>query len=149
THPFEIDGTPRFIGASVGAAAYPEHGSTAEELLRGADAAMYRAKRDRDGVRVYDTGTQAGASALGLAAELMTAIERSELHLAFQPVQSLTTDNIIAVEALVRWDRDGHGPVPPTEFVALAEETGLIRPLTSLTLRLALDQAKSWRHQGS
>ena len=79
TRPIEIDGVPRFIGASVGAACYPDHGQSGAELLRGADAAMYRAKRDREGVRVYDVGTFAGASALGLAAELLAAID-GNLH---------------------------------------------------------------------
>ncbi|MEY2437570.1 MAG: hypothetical protein QOF97_2406 [Acidimicrobiaceae bacterium] len=146
--PIEIDGIARFIGASIGAASPPDHGQTAEELLRNADAAMYRAKRDREGVRVYDAGTLAGASALGLAAELLTAIDDSTLELAFQPEFSLATDEIVGVEALARWDRPGHGPVPPIEFIALAEETGLIRSLTSLTLRLALDEAKAWQGRG-
>jgi diguanylate cyclase (GGDEF)-like protein len=146
--PIEIDGIPRFIGASVGAAAYPQHGQSAAELLRNADAAMYRAKRDRDGVRVYDAGTIAGASALGLAAELLTAIDNSELTMVYQPEISLITGEIVGVEALARWERPGHGPIPPIEFIALAEETGLIRSLTSLTLRLALDQAQLWHSFG-
>ena len=69
--PIEIDGIPRFIGVSVGAAVHPQHGHTVAELLRGADAAMYRAKRGREGVRLYEVGTLEGASALGLAAELL------------------------------------------------------------------------------
>jgi diguanylate cyclase (GGDEF)-like protein len=148
TQPIDIDGTPRFVGASVGAATHPDHGRSAEELLRGADAAMYRAKRDGEGVRVYDAGTLAGASASGLAAELRSAIDDSRLELAFQPLVSLSTGEIVGVEALARWDRPGYGPVPPTEFIALAENTGLIRSLTSLTLRLALDEAQAWHRQG-
>ena len=148
TRPIEIDGVPRFIGASVGAASYPEHGQSAAELLRGADAAMYRAKRDREGVRVYDAGTIAGASALGLAAELLAAIDGNMLEMVFQPEVSLRTGEIVGVEALARWERPGEGPVPPVEFIALAEETGLIRSLTSLTLRLALDEAQGWHSQG-
>jgi len=148
THPIDIDRTARFVGVSVGAAVHPEHGQSAEELLRGADAAMYRAKRDREGVRVYEPGTFAGASASELAAELRSAIDDSRLELAFQPEVSLSTGQIVGVEALARWDRPGHGPVPPIEFIALAEETGLIRSLTSLTLRLALDEVQAWQRQG-
>jgi predicted signal transduction protein with EAL and GGDEF domain len=148
TRPIEIDGIPRFIGASIGAAVHPIHGRSGAELLRGADAAMYRAKRNREGVRVYDVGTVEGVSALGLAAELLTAIDEGKLELAFQPEYSLSTGEIIGVEALARWQRPGHGAVPPIEFIALAEETGLIRSLTSLTLRLALDEAQLWQQRG-
>ena len=148
THPIDVDGTARFIGVSVGAAVHPDHGRSAEELLRGADAAMYRAKRDREGVRVYEPGTFAGASASELAAELRSAIDDGRLDLAFQPEISLSSGEIVGVEALARWDRPGHGPVPPIEFIALAEETGLIRSLTSLTLRLALDEVQAWQEQG-
>ena len=148
TRPIDIDGTPRFIGASIGAAAHPHHGKSPAELLRGADAAMYRAKRDREGVRLYDPGTFAGASALGLAAELLAAIDNGLLEMVYQPELSLNNGEIVGVEALARWDRPGHGPVPPVEFIALAEETGLIRSLTSLTLRLALDEARAWNEAG-
>lgn len=148
TRPIEIDGKPRFIGVSIGAAAHPQHGRSTAELLRSADAAMYRAKRDREGVRLYDSGTVVGVSALGLAAELLTAIDNDLLEMVFQPEISLSTGAIVGVEALARWDRPGCGQVPPVEFIALAEETGLIRSLTSLTLRLALDEALSWRKLG-
>jgi diguanylate cyclase (GGDEF)-like protein len=148
TLPIEIDGTARFVGVSVGATAHPDHGRTAEELLRGADAAMYRAKRDGEGVRVYDPGTLAGASASELAADLRLAIDDSKVELAFQPQLSLSTGEIVGAEALARWNRPGYGPVPPIEFIAVAEQTGLIRSLTSLTLRLALDEVQAWRMRG-
>jgi diguanylate cyclase (GGDEF)-like protein len=146
--PIDIDGVPRFIGASIGAAVYLDHGRTAAELVRNADAAMYHAKRAREGVRVYDAGTPAGATALGLAAELMIAIDNEDLQLAFQPEYSLATGAIVGIEALARWERPGHGPVPPAEFIPLAEETGLIRSLTYLTLRRALDEVQAWWTNG-
>lgn len=147
--PIQIDGVERLIGASIGAAVHPDHGTTPEDLLRNADAAMYRAKRDHEGVRVYDAGTAAGATALGLAAELLAAIDADDLELVYQPQCSLGTGEVVGVEALCRWHRTEHGPVPPVEFVALAEETGLIRSLTSLTLRHALDEAARWRAEGT
>ena len=146
--PIEIDGIPRFIGVSVGAAVHPQHGHTVAELLRGADAAMYRAKRGREGVRLYEVGTLEGASALGLAAELLTAIDDRSLHMAFQPEVSLHTGEIVGVEALARWERPWGEEVSPTEFIRLAEATGLIRSLTSLTLRIALDEAMIWHGDG-
>lgn len=147
--PIDIDGVPRFIGASIGAAVYPEHGATPAELLRSADSAMYAAKRGHDGVRVYDPGTSAGAAALGLAADLAGAIENEDIQLVFQPQYSIATNEIVGAEALARWHRPGHGPVPPAEFIPLAERTGLIRSLTYLTLRHALDEVQVWRCHGS
>jgi diguanylate cyclase (GGDEF)-like protein len=146
--PIRIDDVFRFVGASIGASAYPGHGVTSTELLRNADAAMYQAKRGREGVRVYQSGTEDGAASLGLAAALLTAIERDEIGLVFQPEYSLATGAVTGVEALARWQPDGSAAVPPTEFVVLAEETGLIRGLTMLTLRKALDEAVGWRRNG-
>jgi diguanylate cyclase (GGDEF)-like protein len=145
--PIEVDGRPRFIGASVGAAVYGDHGHTAPDLLRAADAAMYQAKRGREGVRVYDAGTDAGSDALGLAADLLVAIEEERIELAFQPEYSLETGAVIGIEALARWRRDDEF-IPPSDFIPLAEETGLIRPLTLLTLRKAVREARGWRQDG-
>lgn len=147
--PIEIDGVARFVGVSIGAALYGDHATSAADLLRASDAAMYRAKRGREGVRVYDVGTTLGANESWLAAELLLAIEKEEITMVYQPEQALGTGRIVGVEALARWVRPGEPEIPPTEFVALAEETGLIRQLTYLTLRTALDQARSWRDAGT
>jgi len=146
--PIEIDGVPRFIGASVGAAVYADHGRTSSELLRAADAAMYQAKKAREGVRVYDAGTAAGANASDLAAELLAAIENDELTMVFQPEYALATGQVVGVEALARWHRLAQADIPPSEFIPLAEQTGLIRRLTHLTLRKALDEAQVWQAAG-
>jgi diguanylate cyclase (GGDEF)-like protein len=146
--PIEIDGVSRFIGVSVGAAAYGLHGSSSTELLRSADAAMYRAKRGREGVRVYDAGTEAGTAESWLAAELFLSIENDQISLAYQPKYAVDTGRIVGVEALARWTREGETPIPPSTFVPLAEQTGLIRPLTHLTLRKALDEVNAWRAAG-
>jgi len=147
--PIDIDGIPRLVGVSVGAAVHVDHGRTAAELLSAADAAMYQAKRGREGVRVYDAGTAAGANASWLAAELLIAIENAELDLAFQPVFSLTTGQVVGVEASARWCRTGQPEMPPSEFAALAEQAGLSRPLTHLVLRQALDEARTWYAAGA
>ena len=146
--PIDIEGVARFIGVSVGAALCPVHGRSSADLLRAADAAMYRAKRTRQGVCVYEAGTPEGAEESGLAAELLVAIETDQIRLVFQPEHSLETGHIVTVEALARWDRAGGTSIPPSQFVPLAEETGLIRQLTELTLRQALDEAASWRDAG-
>jgi diguanylate cyclase (GGDEF)-like protein len=145
--PIVIDGVARFIGASFGAAVYGDHGGTPEELLRAADAAMYQAKRGRHGVRLYDPGTAEGANASTLAADLLIAIEDDRVMLAFQPEFSLATGRIVGVEALARW-KHADQDVPPSEFIPLAEQTGLIRQLTHLTLRKALDEAQRWYASG-
>jgi diguanylate cyclase (GGDEF)-like protein len=145
--PIDVDGVARFIGVSIGAAVYREHGQSSAELLRAADAAMYHAKRGREGVRVYDAGTAAGANASGLAAELLLAIENDQIGLAYQPEYALETGLIVGVEALARW-RSGETQIPPSDFIPLAEQTGLIRQLTHLTLRKALDEARVWHDAG-
>jgi diguanylate cyclase (GGDEF)-like protein len=146
--PIDVDGIARFVGVSVGAAVHGDHGRSPAELLRAADAAMYRAKRDREGVRVYDAGTVAGAGESWLAAELLVAIESGEITLAFQPEYSLDDGRIVGVEALARWTPAGQPAIEPSTFVPLAEQTGLIRSLTHLTLRSALDHARDWRDLG-
>ncbi len=145
--PIDVDGVARFIGVSIGAAVYREHGHSSAELLRAADAAMYHAKRGRDGVRVYDVGTEVGAHASSLAAELLIAIETDQIELAFQPEYALTTGAVVGVEALARW-HTAETTIPPSQFIPLAEQTGLIRQLTYLTLNKALDQALAWRDAG-
>jgi diguanylate cyclase (GGDEF)-like protein len=146
--PILIDGVSRFVGVSIGAAVYADHGRSTAELLRAADAAMYRAKRGREGVRVYDVGTAAGAQGSWLAAELLLAIEKEEITMVYQPEHALDTGRIVGVEALARWVREGERDVPPAEFIPLAEQTGLIRQLTHLTLRTALDEVRAWYDAG-
>jgi diguanylate cyclase (GGDEF)-like protein len=145
--PIDVDGVARFIGVSIGAAVYREHGQSSAELLRAADAAMYHAKRAREGVRVYDAGTAVGANASGRAAELLVAIENDQIELAYQPEYALESGLIVGVEVLARW-RSGETQIPPSEFIPLAEQTGLIRQLTHLTLRKALDEARVWHEAG-
>ena len=147
--PFVLDGSPRFVGASVGISLHPEHADSAGDLLRHADAAMYEAKRNHDGVRLYTPGAGVGADSMGLAADLQADIEDDALRMVFQPVFSADGRRVEAVEALARWTAADGRPVPPREFIAMAEETGLIRDLTVSTFRLALDAAVSWRAAGA
>jgi diguanylate cyclase (GGDEF)-like protein len=146
--PIDIDGISRFVGVSIGAAVHPGHGRAPAELLRSADAAMYKAKRGREGVRVYDVGTVAGAGESWLAAELLVAIENDEITLAFQPEYAVDDGRIVGVEALARWTPANQPAIQPSTFVPLAEQTGLIRSLTHLTLRKALDHVCEWRAAG-
>jgi diguanylate cyclase (GGDEF)-like protein len=139
--PILIDGTPVTVRASVGVACFPEHGATAQALLQKSDVAMYLAKGDGAGVVVYaperDRHTH---RRLTLIAELRQAIERREFLLDYQPIVHLRTGATIGLEALVRWDHPEYGSVPPADFIKLAEQTGLINPLTMLILDKALGE---------
>jgi diguanylate cyclase (GGDEF)-like protein/PAS domain S-box-containing protein len=147
--PFELEGQSFEIGASIGVAGYPGHGSDTATLLRRADVAMYVAKRGQTGVVVY-TSEQDHYSArrLALGGELRRAIEQNELLLHFQPKLDLSTGTLVGVEALVRWQHSQRGFLPPSEFVPLAEQTGLIYPLTRWVLEAALRQHHAWRATG-
>lgn len=154
--PVFVDDLERFVGVSIGVAIAPQHGRSAQELLRNADSAMYEAKRNHGGVKVYEEGRRQEADTLAIAAQLLNAINDDRIELAFQPVYSLADDSVCGAEALARWDRlerDDAGreivvPEPPGVFIPLAERTGLIRRLTHLTLRKALDEARAWRDGG-
>ena len=148
--PFELDGRMVTIGASIGIASRPEHGTDADTLLRYADVAMYVAKRSGQSVSVYTADQdQHTPDRLALISELSDAIEHGELTLAFQPLIDCQQDYTVAgVEALVRWAHPRHGLMPPDQFVPLAEQTGLIRAMSRWVLESALRQHHQWRGQG-
>jgi diguanylate cyclase (GGDEF)-like protein/PAS domain S-box-containing protein len=137
------------VGASIGAALCPEHGSDPETLLRRADVAMYVAKREGVGCVLYSPEQdQHTDERLELVGELRAALERDALLLHFQPKVDLKTAGLAGVEALVRWEHPRRGMIPPDRFVALAEQTGLIAPLTRWVLNAALRQCRAWQDSG-
>jgi diguanylate cyclase (GGDEF)-like protein len=144
--PFEIDGIPLAVGARIGAAVYPDHGEHVDVLLRRADIAMSAAKQRRTRVELYDPrADRADAERLALAGELGRALANDELALFFQPKVALVTGRIVGVEALVRWRHPTRGLLLPSEFVAFAERTGLIRPLSRHLLEQAIRQCSLWQ----
>ena len=140
---------PLDVGTSIGIAHYPEHGSDAQTLVRNADIAMYVAKRNKTGFAIYDpnydTSQQEHLSLLG---ELRRAVERDELRLYYQPKVSLSSENVSAVEALLRWQHPQRGVVSPGLFIPFAEHTGYIKVLTRWVLREAIRQCGAWIKQG-
>ncbi|MBV8718094.1 MAG: EAL domain-containing protein [Chloroflexi bacterium] len=137
------------ISASIGIALVPEHGRDPITLLRHADAAMYAAKAAGGGHRVYHADLDRDTSdRLTLIADLRHAIERDELRLHYQPRLDMRTNQVVGVEALVRWQHPTRGLVPPDAFISLAEQTGLIKPLTLWVLRTAVAQIADWRRGG-
>lgn len=148
--PFALEGREVFVGASIGIA-YGEPGAVrADELLRNADIAMYRAKHGgRGGYVVFDRAMhQEALSRLTLETDLRRALERGELSLVYQPIFALAGGEPIGFEALCRWQRNGV-PVPPDQFIALAEETGLITELDAWVLETASAQLAAWRRGGA
>ena len=153
--PFAVEGEQFHVGASVGIALYPEHGDDAPTLLRRADIAMYLAKRGRRGYAVYaPEQDEHSPKRLALIAALRAAIPRHELTLHYQPKVALHDWDgarqgvAYTMEALVRWRHPKNGLLYPDQFIMLAEQTGLIAPLTQWVLEAALRQCREWRRAG-
>jgi len=147
--PFSLGGLQLEIDASIGIALSPEHGTDADTLLRRADVAMYIAKRNGSGHALYTAEQdQHSPMRLALVGELRRAIDQNELSLYFQPKVSLKHSTVLCAEALVRWQHPRHGMLGPDQFVPVAEQTGLIRPLARSVLEAAVRQCNRWRQEG-
>jgi diguanylate cyclase (GGDEF)-like protein/PAS domain S-box-containing protein len=149
--PFRHAGKEVFVHASVGVAVATRADDRAGSLLRSADAAMYTAKtRGKDRVEVFAPAMHhAALGRLALKADLERALERQELAVAFQPIVALAEPRIVGAEALLRWHHPTRGDVAPPEFIALAEETGLIVPIGRWVLEQAVRTAASWPVDGT
>ncbi len=146
---FPLEGEALDIGASVGVAVAPAHGTQAEQLLSRADVAMYAAKGSLAGLAVFSAEHERdGAGRLALMSDLRRAVDEGELVLYYQPQIDLRTGGITSVEALVRWMHPKRGLVGPDEFIPLAERTGLIKRLTRTVLTEAIRQARAWELAG-
>jgi diguanylate cyclase (GGDEF)-like protein/PAS domain S-box-containing protein len=148
--PFHIEGHDLFVTASIGVSCYPTDGDDAETLLKCADAAMYRAKElGRNQVQLFTASmNERYVRRLALEQQLHRAIEREELELYYQPVYDRARRRIVSFEALLRWRDPVRGIVEPDEFIALAEDTGLIIPIGSWALTTACNQLREWQEQG-
>ena len=144
--PFKLAAHELFATVSIGIALSSGSGEGPEHILRDADTAMYRAKaRGRARFEVFDKAMHARAmEVLELETDLRSALEEGQFRLLYQPVVSLDGGSISGFEALVRWERPGHGLVSPEDFMPIAEETGLIVPLGLWVLREACMQMAKW-----
>ncbi|MGW0807019.1 putative bifunctional diguanylate cyclase/phosphodiesterase [Nonomuraea sp. NPDC002799] len=149
TEPVRLEGMTFDVDGSVGIALYPDHAPDFELLLQRADVAMYLAKEGRTGVELYQPDKDRNSpERLNLLGDLRRAIDNRELRLHYQPKVSLGTGAVRGVEALLRWQHPVHGPIPPSEFVPLAEQSYLMRQLTAYVIEVALDQAARWWRAG-
>lgn len=148
--PFLLNGRELFLSASVGIAVFPKDGESAETLLKNAAAAMYRTKASTgNSFSFYSAEMNAHSlERLNLEVDLRHAIERDELRLYYQPQMSLRNGDVIGVEALLRWRHPVRGLLSPLDFVALAEDTGLIAPIGEWVLRTACAQNRAWQVAG-
>ncbi|MFZ5525021.1 MAG: putative bifunctional diguanylate cyclase/phosphodiesterase [Pseudomonadota bacterium] len=147
--PLKIENHTLHVGASLGIVFSPEHGDDPATLLRCADVAMYSAKRAQTGFEIYNVEQDLqNTRKVALQNDLRAAIEENQLILHYQPKIDLATNRVCSVEALVRWQHPTEGLIFPDDFVPIAEQNGLIRPLTRSVLKMALQQSTVWQQKG-
>ena len=151
--PFEISGATFHVGASVGIALFPDHGTDAETLLKHADAAMYQAKRGDGHLAFYESDGADKRQRLSLTARLRRAVGQGELRLHYQPIWSIGPPGaqvcrLESLEALVRWEDPEHGLIPPGDFIPVAEESGVIDAIGDWVVDELCLQAGRWAEQG-
>ncbi|MCE5315088.1 MAG: EAL domain-containing protein [Armatimonadota bacterium] len=148
--PVILDGHELFVSASMGISLFPSDGGNAETLVQNADTAMYRAKEQgRNNYQLYTEAFNAAAvEKITLEHSLRRALARDEFLLHYQPQVSIGTGKVKGTEALIRWRQPNLGLVSPGQFIPLAEETGLILPISEWVLRTACTQNKAWQDAG-
>jgi diguanylate cyclase (GGDEF)-like protein/PAS domain S-box-containing protein len=148
--PFVVEGQVLEVGASIGIALYPEHGTDARTLLRRSDVAMYEAKQKQSGYSFHREDAESpSADQLSLVVELRNAIETNQLELHYQPKLHMRSGLMTRCEVLVRWNHPKRGLLPPSQFIPVAERTGLIRAMTDWLLDHALEQCRIWQDAGA
>lgn len=147
--PMTLDGHLVDVRASIGIAAFPDHGNESATLLRRADIAMYAAKRKNLSVAMWDERyDQHSSDRLSLMTDLRQAVDHDELELLYQPKVPLGSAHENYVEALIRWRHPKRGMVPPLDFIPFAEHTGYIRAISQWVLAHAIAQCAAWRAEG-
>jgi diguanylate cyclase (GGDEF)-like protein len=149
SQPLFVDGQSFHVGASIGIALFPQHGADHNTLLRRADVAMYTAKRDHTSYAIYsEDQDQDSYVRLALSRDLRYAVDRNELMLQYQPKVDVRSQQVHSVEALIRWKHPQRGLLFPDRFMALAEQTGLVKSLSFWVLGEAMRQCSVWHAAG-
>lgn len=147
--PILINGVEFYITGSIGISIYPNDGNTPTELLRNADSAMYKAKQDRNSYQFYtEDMTKRSLERLGLESDLRRAIEKEEFVVYYQPQINAQTNQLIGMEALVRWEHPKRGMLPPSMYIPFAVETGFIIPIDRYVMKKGMLQLRSWYEAG-
>ena len=150
THPFLLNNQEFFVTTSIGIAVYPTDGNDADKLMKNADIAMYRAKQRGKNQYVFCTpGMKTKASrTMKLTSDLYRALEKNEFELYYQPQVNCNTNEIVGLEALIRWNHPELGMVYPGEFISIAEQNGLIISIGEWVIQTACRQNKAWQDAG-
>jgi diguanylate cyclase (GGDEF)-like protein/PAS domain S-box-containing protein len=148
--PFAIDGHQLYINTSIGISLFPNDALSAEQLLRNADSALFKAKNaGRNDYALYTEELTAHAQKrVEIAFELRRALDRQELRVHYQPVHELKSGRLTGVETLVRWEHPQRGLVSPAEFIPVAERTGLIAEIDAWVMHQACQQMCQWQQAG-
>lgn len=147
--PFALEGLQVSIGGSIGIGFYPQHGRDTSSLMRCADVAMYNAKKTGSGYAVYDASADTHSpQRLALMTELRQGLREQQLVLYYQPKIHIERQELVGVEALIRWQHPRLGTLAPDQFIPLAEVTDLIQPLTHWVIETAVVQLRAWQAQG-
>ena len=146
---FTVNDTPLYIGISIGISVYPQHGVTSQILQQRADVAMYVAKRNKTGYDIYNQKyDEYSIGRLSLISDLRASIEKSQLYMEYQPIIDVNSGKVESVEALLRWNHPQRGSISPDEIIPIAEQTGLINPITYWILETTAKFNKKLRDNG-
>ena len=146
---FIVGDVPLYIGISIGISVYPQHGTSSQILQQRADVAMYEAKRNKSGFDIYNQKyDEYSVGKLSLISELREAIDEDQLFMEYQPIVDINSGEVISAEALLRWQHPEQGTIYPDAIIPVAEQTGLIKPITYWVIETTAKYIKHLQSKG-